>query len=749
VTTIRIAAFLALAGVAHAASSSTWETSTSSDFLKGRLRGLSLTSEGWLQPGPAVQIQTPLNEPVLWSLIPAGGDGVYASTGHTGKVYHVDRSSKATLIWQADQPEVFALCTDSKGRLYAGTSPNGGVYRIDQGKAVEIAHLDVKYIWALAAGSDDSIFAATGEGGRIFRIPASGKAEVYFDTGQSNVTSLALGYGGHLYAGSEPNGLLYDITGPQHGTVLFRSTFPEIHSIAVRKDGTIFASALGGSLVSRISNPASAATAGGPAVVATSPTVISVTEAKENKPAGTPEQSADIKVQNPKGTATSTISPAAPAPATAYTEVSGVDKSAIYRIDPDGPVDTLRTSKEENVFDLLLDGNKIWFSTDSHGRLYSMLPDRKQTLLTEAGDSDANRIVKTSAGTWVGLSNPAKVVFIGSAPAEKPVYESPVHDTTTLARWGRLAWQATGAGVEFQTRTGNSSRPDSTWSNWSEPIRSTEQALITSPRGRYIQWRAEWPERAGGELQSVTVPFLPQNTAPVVRSLSVSSTAVNTPAGKSTASGSTSQNAYTITVTDTGDASASTSGTTTQTANRQSGNQTQLQWQADDPDGDKLVYTVFFRGEGEREWKLLRKDLFENTLQLDADSLADGKYLFKVIASDRAANDLRYAQEADLVSSPVLIDNTPPAITAGSPKRNGSSLELAFSAEDSSTALKRCEYSIDAGPWQPLEAADGITDSRHEEFRLQVNSFASGEHVVAIRVYDSVGNAGLAKVIVR
>ena len=742
-----LAALAALTSVAYAATTNTWDTSSTSEFLKGRLRGLSLTSEGWLQPGPAIATQTPLNEPVLWSLIPAGQDGVYAATGHAGKIYHVDRSGKATLIWRADQPEVFALCTDSKGRLYAGTSPEGGVYRIDDGKAVEIAHLGTKYIWALVTGADDSIFAATGDQGKIFRIDKSGKAEVYFETGQTNVTSLALGYTGHLYAGTEPNGLLYDISGASHGTVLFRSSLPEIHAIAVRKDGTIFASGIGGSLASRIAAPATGAAAAGSPVVATTPTVISVSEAKENKGAA-PEQNADVKIQSPKGTATSTVSASSVA-TPSYTEVSGVEKSAIYRIQPDGPVDTLRTSKEENVFDLSLTGDSLDFSTDVHGRLYSLLQDRRQTLLAETGDGDANRLLRTSAGMWVGLSNPARVLLIGNADAASPSYESPVHDTTTLARWGRLTWDATTPGLTFQTRSGNSSRPDSTWSPWSQPIRSSGQAAITSPRGRYIQWRAEWPAKSTGELRGVAIPFLAQNTAPVIRSISVTSTSSSTQSGKSSASSGSSSSAYTVTVTDTGDASASTSGTTTQTTNRQSANQTTIVWQADDPDNDKLVYSVFFRGESEREWKLLRKDLFDNTLQLDADSLADGRYLFKVVGSDKPSNDLRYAQEAELVSSPVLIDNTPPLVTVAQPARDGDHWKLTFSGEDKISALKRCDYSIDAGPWQPLEAADGMTDSKREDFELPLSGLAPGEHVLTIRIYDSAGNAGLAKVVLR
>ncbi|MFZ0592612.1 MAG: hypothetical protein WAM39_19295 [Bryobacteraceae bacterium] len=743
----RLPAVLALASLAYAATTATWETSSTSDFLKGRLEGLSLTPDGWLRPGPAMAVQASLNEPVLWSLIPAPDGGVYASTGHTGKVYHVSRSGKATLIWKADQPEVFALCIDGKGRLYAGTSPNGGVYRIDEGKAEEVAHLGAKYIWALAPAADGSLFAATGDRGRIYRVEENGQTQVYFETGQSNVTALALGFSGHLYAGTEPNGLLYDITAAGHGTVIFRSSLPEIHAIAVKKDGTLFASALGGSLTSRVAN-ATAATAGTTgAVVASTPTVISVTEAKENGGVDTPDQNADLKVQSAKGAASP--APATPAATPSYTEVPGVEKSAVYRINSNGAIDTLRTSKDENVYDLALNGDTITFSTDVHGRLYSMLPDRKQTLLAETGNNDANRVVKTAAGIWVGLSNPAKVVLISGSTAANPLYESPVHDTISLARWGRLSWQATEPGLRFRTRTGNSSRPDATWSNWSEPIRDENGALITSPRGRYIQWQVEWPAKSTSELESVTVPFLAQNNAPVVRSISVSSIASNAQGNRSSPSaGSSDQNAYTVTVTDTGDASSSTTGTTSQTSNRQTENQTQLTWQADDPDNDKLVYSVYFRGDGERDWKLLRKDLFENTLRLDADALADGKYFFKVIASDRPSNDLRYAQEAELVSSPVLIDNTPPAITSAAPERNGTKVTLSFKGEDKTTALRKCEYSVDAGPWQPLEAADGITDSKEENFRLEIDDLPPGEHVIALRVYDGAGNAGLARVVV-
>jgi hypothetical protein len=737
---------LVATGLAHAATTTTWDTDSPSEFLKGRLSGLSLTADGWLRPGPPIRFEASLAEPALWSLVSDSKGGVYAATGHSGKVYHVDANGKVELLWKADQPEVFALCTDKQGQLYAATSPNGAVFRLDHGKAVELARFGAKYIWTLAAAPDGTLYAGTGNQGKIYRINSPGHFQLYFDSGQSNITSLVLAPSGHLYAGSEPNGLLYDISGERRGVVLYDSSLPEIHAIALGPQGNIFAAGLGGSLSSRVGTAATAASGSTTAVVSATPTVVSVTEAKERGSDPNPEQSADIKMQNPKGTATSTVSAAPPA-SPAYVEVAGVEKSAIYEIRPDGGVDTLRSSKEENVYDLLLDRDRLWFSTDVRGRIYSTSLDRKEMLLTEGGDGDANRILKTPEGTWVGLSNPARVSFISSTRAKNPRYESTVHDTITLARWGRLTWEADGAGVVFKTRTGNSARPDATWSEWSTPIRDAADNVIPSPRGRYIQWSAEWTGDSAVQLRSVTVPFLPQNTAPAVRSINVTSVAPPSQPGKGTPA-SSSQSAYTITVTDTGDASAATSGTPAQTALRQPSQQIQISWQADDPDGDKLIYDISFRGDGEETWKPLRKDLTENTLTLDADALADGKYFFRVTASDRLSNDLRYAQETQFASGPVVIDNTPPLISIKPPTRAGNNVHIVFSASDGTSPLRRCEYSLDAGIWQPLEAADGITDSKQEGFDLSLPNVAAGEHVIAIRVYDTAGNAGLAKVVV-
>jgi hypothetical protein len=740
-------ALFALTYPVFAATSTSWEVTGFSDFLKGRLSGLSLTADGILRLGPSVRWNTPLNQPALWALASAPDGTVYAATGHQGKVFHISRDGQSRVVWSAGQAEVFAVCLDSKGVLYAGSSPNGGVYRIENGKATEIWHSPGRYIWAIQCSADNSVLVAAGEPGKLYRIDArTGQASVYYDTGQSNITALTVAANGHVYAGTDPNGLLYDISGPGQGTILYDSSLPEIRAIAIDPNGTIYAAAMGGAVSTRTPSTTPPPTTSSSPVVASSPTVITVTTAKEN---GVRTESDEANTKSGSDQTKSGVSSASAATSnTAITEVSGVEKSAIYRITPDHVIETLRSSTSDNVYDLILDGDSLLFSTDDRARIFR-LNGRKVTLIAEPGDGETTRLLKNGANLYAALSNPARLITFGAAGTGSGSYESQVHDSTSVARWGQLQWRGTGSGISFRTRTGNTARPDTTWSGWSAPISDAAHALIASPVARFVQWRAEWPEGSTAQITGVQVPFLPRNTPPVIRSVTVSAIVGTNPAktGATTASSST---AYSITVTDTGDAPAASSATATpQTVSRLQTTQTQISWQADDPDGDKLVYSVFFRAEEEQNWQLIRSRMFENTLLLDPDVFADGRYYFRVVASDAPANAAQYAQQTEFVSTPVLIDNTPPLVTLGAPQRNGDALDIDIDAADKSSPLRLCEYSLDAGFWQPIEAADGVTDTPHESFHLHLDHLRPGEHLLVFRVYDTANNAGLARVTLR
>jgi hypothetical protein len=733
--------FFAAATLIPGATTTTWEMNAYSDFLKGRFTGTALDRDGKLRLAPRIDTLFSSGQSAIWSVVQAPDGSYFAGTGHRGRVYHVTAAGANTLVWTSDEPEIFAIAVDSAGVLYAASSPDGKVYRIENGRAAEFFAPKSKYIWSLAFGPDGSLFVGTGDPGNIYRVDKAGKAELYYETGQSHITALAFDSKNNLLAGTEPNGILYRVSAKDKAFVMYNASLPEIRTIVPLADGTVYAAALGGSIANR-SGPLLPGIA--------SPTSITVTASASSI---TVSDSADTKVQagseikpKPGGGAplvqaaqnTSAVSP--------LTEIPGVDKSALYKINTDGTVETLWSSKEENVYSLVADANgSLEFATDAQGRVYRLGQDRKVTLLAETNEGEATRLLRDSSGLLAATGEMGKLLRLESSANASGTYESPVHDAGSVARWGRITWRGAGGQVRLATRSGNSLRPDKTWSDWSEPLSDPKDSIIPSPNARYIQWRAEL-SGTGAVAENVRVFYLPQNNPPMVRSINVTAQAPTAKAGVGT--NSTSAAAYSITVTDTGDTSTP-AGTPTQTLSRAAGAQIQISWQADDPDGDRLIYALYFRGEDESEWKLLRANLFENSLTLDGDVLADGRYYFRVVASDRPSNAANAAREDELVGAPVLIDNTPPTVTLSAPRRTGDRAEVDADVVDQTSALRRCEYSLDAGPWSPVEATDGITDSPREQFHIVLEKLRAGEHLLVVRAYDSAGNAGLAKVVVR
>ena len=733
-----LGAFTALPG----ATTTTWEMNSYQDFLKGHFSGTALDRDGKLRLAPKIETLFSSGQSAIWSVAQAPDGSFYVGTGHRGRVYHVTPSGANTLVWTSDEPEIFALALDSSGMLYAASSPEGKVFRFENGKPREFFAPKAKYIWSLAFAPDGSLFVATGDPGNIYRVDKTGKSELYYETGQSHVTALAFDAKNNLLAGTEPNGILYRVSAKDKAFVLYNASLPEIRTIVPLPDGTVYAAALGGSIANRSGPLLPGVVSPTSVTVTASATSITVSDSADTKA----QAGADIKPK-PSGAATPIVQGAQNTAAVSpLTEIPGVDKSAVYKINSDGTVETVWSSKEENVYSLVAEANgSLAFATDAQGRVYRLSPDRKVTLLAETNEGEATRLLRDSSGLLAATGEMGKLLHLENSASSSGAYESPVHDAGSVARWGRITWRADGGQVQFATRSGNSARPDKTWSDWSGPLSDPRDSIIRSPNARYIQWRAEL-NGASAMAENVRVFYLPQNNPPVVRSINVTAQAPSTKAAAGT--NSTSSAAYSITVTDSGDTSTP-AGTPTQTLSRAAGSQIQITWQADDPDGDRLVYSVYFRGEDESDWKLLRGNIFENSLLLDGDVLADGRYYFRVVASDRPSNAAGSAREEELVSAPVLIDNTPPAVTLNSPRRSGDRAEIDADVTDQTSPLRRCEYSLDAGPWLPVEAADGITDSPHEQFHIALDRLRAGEHLLVVRAYDSAGNAGLAKAVIR
>ncbi|MGQ9917243.1 MAG: hypothetical protein ACUVS7_07485 [Bryobacteraceae bacterium] len=726
-----------------AGSSRVWESNTYNDFLKGRFLGVSLTRDGRLTLAPRLETAAESGEAGVWSLAAAPDGSVYFSTGHRGRVYRWKAGEKPALLWSAPHPEVFALTLDARGALYAGSSPDGKIWKLEGGKAAEFFDPGEKYIWALAAAPDGSLFVGTGQNGRVWRVTAAGQGEIWYETGQTHVTCLAFDAAGRLLAGTEPNGILYRIEGKGRAFVLYDSSLPEIRAVVPAADGSVYVAAMGGAFARRQAQAAGATATQQPAGMVTTTITVSA-DADASAQRGIELQP---KPEPPKPAAST---PETPPPAPSI-DLSA-EKSALYRIHPDNLAETLWSSKEENVYDLVIRGDELYFATDLSGRIYRLSPDLKAALLVETREGETTRLAEAAGSLLAATSNQGKLYRLNGAEAQTGIYESPVHDAGNAARWGRLEWRAEAAAgrLSFRTRSGNSARPDTTWSEWSEPITDPSRNSITSPNARFIQWRVDIVPGKGPApmIDSVALSYQPQNGRPVVRSIQVNPQWVSAQA-KPAAPAQQSSVAYSITVTDTGDAGQTTSsGTPTQTVARTGMQQLYISWQADDPDGDTLIYRLHYRAEDEREWKLLKADIKENTFQQDAEVFADGRYFFRVTASDRLANSPQAARESDLVSPPVLIDQTPPFVRILKPVRQGGEWLIEIRATDSASPIRRAEYSVNAGPWTVLEAADGITDTREESFSVRLPA-EGGERSLVVRAFDAAGNPGLARVVLR
>ena len=685
-----------------------WEMNSYSDFVRGRFEGISLSREGRISLSPKLDTVFTSDQSVIWSVAQAPDGTLYAATGHRGRVYRIDTQGKSSLLWTAVEPEVFAIAVDPGGIVYAGTSPDGKVYRIQNGQATEYFAPKTRYIWSLAVAPDGALYVGTGDQGQVFRVDASGKGELYYSTGQSHITGLAVDSQGRLLAGTEPNGILYRISAKDKAFVLYDASLPEIRAIVPMPDGTVYAAALGGSVAKRAQSAAQAAQSGSGAAVATTTTTITV-EAQAGP-------GAEIKPGDPKQPQPAPAPAAAPQVSSQFApvvDVSGVEKSALYRINPDNTVETLWSSKEENVYDVLALERQILFSTDVDGRIYGLTPDRRVTLVAQTNEGETTRLLPSDHSVLAATGSMGRIFRLGDKPGASGTYEAPVHDSGTASRWGSLSWHAevpAGSTLVFRTRTGNSAKPDRTWSDWSEsahqPIRLSRfqpQRALHRMEGRARRHRGRHPDRQQ-RYPGVSAAELSARRQEHQRG---DASAPNPQAAKSAAASSSS--AYSVTVTDTGDSSAAApAGTATQTLPRASSQQITVAWQAEDPDGDRLVYTLYFRSEDATQWMVLKSGMHDNSLTFDGDILADGKYFFRVVASDREANPPPSAREAQLTSAPIMIDNTPPVVTLGTVRYSSGTAHIEFEAADAASPLRRCEYSLDARagcPWKPPTAS--------------------------------------------
>lgn len=694
-----------------------WRVQNAEDFLAGELEGFAVTSRGELRVAPAMHKVASFTDPFVLSQAAGRNDDRFFGTGNEGKVYRL-RGNDLKLIFTAPEPEIYAIAFRD-GALLVGSSPNGKVYRVDpeSGKSTVFFDPQQAYIWALEVLEGGDLAVATGVEGKLFRVGGNGEGKVLYDAPDTHIRSLAKRKDGSLLAGASGKGRIYAIARDGSAHALFDSPLNEIASLYVDPKGTGWAAGVSNVLPSKA--PA---------------------KSQQQQKSGQQQQQQqqqDQKKDEPASTAQS-VEVTFTFDDSAATAAAQSGSSEVYRIDPDGFVETVRKFEREIVYAVSGgEGGGVLLATGPNGRIY----DLRDGELALIGAVPEKQIVSID-GNVITTTNTGAVYRIESRATATPEFRSAAKDVERFSRFGQYRIQ--GRNLEAGTvaiafRSGNTRTPDATWSSWTMPQTALEGS-IGAPAAQFIQWKLTMQKAASqAAVDGVTVAFINRNVAPKIEGIAVQDPAV---VFITTAYPSAPQ---VVEATNPDEYGMFTSlDTPRERASAEQGKRMfrkgfrTVSWRASDDNGDSLRYTLSFRQKGSDKWLRLRENMTETQVNFDTSQLPDGRYELRLTASDAAENpDLPLTDTKEGVE--FLVDNRAPTIAVS---QGGGYVTVRIT--DELSPIGKVEYSLDAEKWIRLTPVDGIADSRDETFRLDAGEIA-GKFVI-VRATDAFYNVATATV---
>ena len=734
----KLAALAALGAGVYALETKIWEQSTLAEFENGRLKNLSVRSDGRLLLAPALRELLDSSSPILWALAEDSKGNVYAGGGGPGagtaKLHRIDTSGRAAVVAELDGLQIQAIAIDSSDRVYAATAPDGRVYRLDAGGKPEVFfEPKTKYIWSMVFSPGGDLFVATGDLGEIYRVSPDGKGSVFFRTEETHVRSLSLDAKANLIAGTEPSGLVLRISAAGEGFVLHQSPKREITTVAVAPDGRIYAAGVGDK---QVGGPSPQPQDEGPPAVPAAPAGA----------APAPPMPGVVGPQRPG---------AGPPPTLAGARPSVLGGSEVYSIDPDGFPRTIWTDSDEIVYAIAIDSQgRPLLGTGNQGKLYRLEKNKMHTLLLDLAPTQVTSLKQGRNGKLLAATgNVGKAYQIGPELEKQGSLESDVLDARQFSYWGRLAFRGLvdGGTVGLEARSGNLDRPQRNWSPWTPVKLSSTSGQVDAPPARFLQYRLTLSAAGGGkspEVSEIEVAYLQKNVAPMIEKIAATPPNYKFPP-RALVIGS-SQNLNLTPLTENKSPQAPKPVPTASPLSMQySKGFIGARWLATDENDDDLTYKVEIRGTQESEWKVLEKELDEPYTSWDSTSFPDGEYRLRVTVTDKNSNPPPEALTSQLESDPFLIDNTPPAITDLKASATGGKIAGQWKAADKLSTIVQAEYSLNGGEWTAVKPVSGISDSLEEEYIVEVEATPAKEHTIAVRVTDQFDNQSVAKLIVK
>lgn len=717
--------------------SALFAVTTEQNILKGyttfsemEIKNLSLSNEGILEAGPSLGLVADLDEPVVWAALQEANGNLILGTGNEGKVLRVSPDGTRTTLFESGDLLVRALAKDAVGNLYVGTSPTGRIYKVTTSGNVEFfCAPKSSYLWALTISSDNFLYVATGNPGAIYKIPLdqppAGEIAPWYSATQDHITSLAWTNAGELVFGTSPGGILYRINSDGKTFALHDSGAEELKNIITQADGSILFSTFNEqSTRNRRNNRAGQNQT---VTVQVRPASNYYNDEEDAPPPPPPQPQSGNQNTAPASTA----------------------RSEIYKLTPEGFVETIAISNSGGIHGLAILPNGEWLAgTDNKGKIYRGESIYDFSLLQQTPKGGQVSLLlpdnSTAGAYYVITSNPAAIYRLDVSSVAQGNLTTNVIDAFQSAQWGTV--ELLGHALPFEPslrfRFGNTSIPDSSWSEWasatvfSQDGSPSVQYDLGMPVARYLQLEVSLP--ASSKLSEIRTHHLLPNVPPRISDIRVFPIGFDA----STQEPPMQQNIDFERAIRASDVTnlISGPGPRTQLRRRPETGLYTILWRAEDANEDNLLFSVYLKSATSADWTLLGADLDSPYYLLNSRGLPDGHYQIKIQVSDHLSNPAGNGLKGHAQSSLFLVDNSPPSITETSRSVENGVLTIAFDASDSFSNLRSAIVSLNGGKPVALLPDDAIWDSRKEGITFVSPKLSAGNHSLLLEVEDDSGN---------
>jgi len=715
----------------------------------GELENAALSSDGFIYPSYKRESLGDSGTEIIWAAIDQGKRGIVCATGHEGKLVRINRKGEAEVIATVDDSQLTAIAELGDGELLVAGAPSGTLYLLnDDDELTTATTVDAKFVWALEDAGKDELWVATGAGGKLFKVSQKRdvfSAELAHEFPSKNLLDLWLdadgqaGEAGMLYvAGQDPAWLYrYDPKKDEY-EVAYASEADEIRAIQWTEEGIAVATNT---------------------ERAPSPQVLSLTlrmsgRSRSSASAGTAPKPASNGGAKAKGADMGDVF------AKSEKKTARVPASEVILVTPEGFTRTLWTSPERPIHDMTLAASgELLVAAGDKGRIFELADAGRFSVVADLREDYIVSITNSEDGGVLGTAARNGVAFrVSGKPAKKSVYRSRIIDGGRPVQWGTFYWKGSAGNdndVEMAIRQGNTPDPEEDgWGPWSKDNAiAGEKGVTTSGRAaRYLQYRVTMKGK-GGELGLPKTDYIEGfyrdvNVAPRVLAIAVGEAA--SPDARKSGGAKPSSGASAGGRNGSGAGKSANGGSPVQGGGREVNSNSgaiTISWKASDPNGDALLYALYFKAEDESTWKLIDEDMESAKMGIKTLGIADGRYRFRVVVSDEKGNPPEASLEGERISDAFVVDNTPPGIKGIKTKERDGRIEITATVSDGLSFISSLNGDLDNDTSFTIDAADGFFDERDEELSWLSDKLESGEHVLTLAVTDRRGNTAVAKAV--